>query len=502
VTGKGKKGKGKTKQAAEETSEKGQGKGKSQTKGSAGEAPPKGKGKTKSPEKGAAEATKGTEKGAGKTGATGETQPKGKGKAKSPTKGSGKQEATAEEAKEEKGKGESQPKGKGKAKSPTKGSGKQEATGEDGKGKGESQPKGKGKAKSPTKGSGKQEATGEQAKEEKGVAEAKATVEAAEEGKGNDESQTAVSGLMTDAGKAPLAADVACSATSDMKVQKLTPEQIEQILNMTARSVPGLKPGLLEKWKATKDPKDKFSFLKAFIVHKDMNDVEVETYYIETTSCTENWLSLPLSELRKLYTGEVGKKFLEEQVVAKQRGVPHPQDTKNPEMRIYTVFQNFKEVCPLASSANKKEIGSKTSAVAKVPGNKAARAAFAEALDEKEITPEEQARRDFQKDLQQKFGCTWLRTLGEKATTAATNLKSTGMKRQEEDIKHMGEVNEFCWRTLKECNGMLFSAKPISHAKEYLESKSQMLQVQAPGYQQGFRKGSVIAAYCGIPEVL
>ena len=89
----------------------------------------------------------------------------------------------------------------------------------------------------------------------------------------------------------------ACSPTRDIKVQKLTPEQIEQILNMTepgelelgmrkrlneamrrrfesgeglpphspvlipkdpeARSVPGLKPGLLEKWKATKDPKDK-----------------------------------------------------------------------------------------------------------------------------------------------------------------------------------------------------------------------------------------------------
>lgn len=88
----------------------------------------------------------------------------------------------------------------------------------------------------------------------------------------------------------------------------------------------------------------RFAFLKAFVQHKDMPDIEVETYYVETPNCTqssrlartyvsrdcmctcmprkdsvtnkENWISLPLSDLRKIYTTETQKKFLEEQVVA------------------------------------------------------------------------------------------------------------------------------------------------------------------------------------------
>ena len=138
----------------------------------------------------------------------------------------------------------------------------------------------------------------------------------------------------------------------------------------------GLKPGLLEKWKATKDPVEKcmpyhmrlmntmpstvacrshftvilrFNFLKAFIVHKDMTLMlnrstwrqpaalgfssvpcmcaPQRTFKVrkDTVTNKENWVSLPLCELRKLYATEVEKKFLDEQVVAKQRGIPHPQ---------------------------------------------------------------------------------------------------------------------------------------------------------------------------------
>ena len=32
----------------------------------------------------------------------------------------------------------------------------------------------------------------------------------------------------------------------------------------------------------------RFAFLKAFLVHKDMNDLEVETFYVETTSCNSH----------------------------------------------------------------------------------------------------------------------------------------------------------------------------------------------------------------------
>ena len=32
----------------------------------------------------------------------------------------------------------------------------------------------------------------------------------------------------------------------------------------------------------------RFAFLKAFVQHKDMPDVEVKTFYVETTSCTQS----------------------------------------------------------------------------------------------------------------------------------------------------------------------------------------------------------------------
>ena len=46
----------------------------------------------------------------------------------------------------------------------------------------------------------------------------------------------------------------------------------------------------------------------------------------DTITNKENWISLPLAELRKQFTTDTEKKFLEEQIVAKQRGKAHPQD--------------------------------------------------------------------------------------------------------------------------------------------------------------------------------
>ncbi|CAE7330515.1 unnamed protein product, partial [Symbiodinium sp. CCMP2592] len=484
-------------EATGEATPKGKGKAKSQTKGSGkdeatGEATPKGKGKAKSQTKGSgnteatgeaapkgkgkAEATKGSRKDE----ATGEATPKGKGKAKSQTKGSGKDEATGEATPKGKGKGKMQtkasgttettgeaaPKGKGKAEA-TKGSGKGEATGEatpKGKGKGKSQakgagkdeatgeatPKGKGKAEA-TKGSGKDETTGEATpkgkgegkSQAKGSGKGEATGEATPKGKGKGKSQAKGSGkdeatgeatpATKGKGKAKSPSKGAAKVASDAEkawckdalvaapfascyVQKLSLEKIEAILAMT-------EPGEL-------DLPTRFAFLKAFVQHKDMPDIE---------------------------------------------------DPKNPEMRIYTVFRDIKD-----SSAKTKEVGTKTSGRAKLPANKAARAAFAETMQNKadsfagswnsvgeELTLEEKEKKDFQRDLQQ------LRQLGDKALTAATNLKSTGLKRQEADVQHMGDVNTQCYGILRECNTLLFSSEPLSKAREYLDSKAHQLQEYA-----------------------
>ena len=49
---------------------------------------------------------------------------------------------------------------------------------------------------------------------------------------------------------------------------------------------------------------------------------------LEEEENKRNYYSAPLSELRKEYTSEAQKKFLEEQIVAKQAGEAHPQATQ------------------------------------------------------------------------------------------------------------------------------------------------------------------------------
>ena len=41
---------------------------------------------------------------------------------------------------------------------------------------------------------------------------------------------------------------------------------------------------------------------------------------------TTKFIELPLEDLKQMFTSEVQQKFLAEQVVAKQKGVAHPQD--------------------------------------------------------------------------------------------------------------------------------------------------------------------------------
>ena len=57
---------------------------------------------------------------------------------------------------------------------------------------------------------------------------------------------------------------------------------------------------------------------------------------------------LPLSVLRERHATPVLKRFLEDEVIAKQSGRPHPQSA-DPEMRLYKIFVTNKEISGLAA---------------------------------------------------------------------------------------------------------------------------------------------------------
>ena len=59
-----------------------------------------------------------------------------------------------------------------------------------------------------------------------------------------------------------------------------------------------------------------------------LSSMTVEPYYNELAESrvSTNFVELPLQELRKRYTSDVEKEFLQKQVIDKQVGVPHPQD--------------------------------------------------------------------------------------------------------------------------------------------------------------------------------
>ena len=58
--------------------------------------------------------------------------------------------------------------------------------------------------------------------------------------------------------------------------------------------------------------------LKAFLLDKDMTDLEVEAKYVEMASekSKVNWEELPLDELEKIYSTDEQRKWLQEKVVA------------------------------------------------------------------------------------------------------------------------------------------------------------------------------------------
>ena len=113
----------------------------------------------------------------------------------------------------------------------------------------------------------------------------------------------------------------------------------------------------------------RFEFLKAYLADpQSLSGMHVETMYHERakTKLETVYEEVSLQDLRKRYTTEVEVRFLEEQIIAKQEGVAHPQapwlrymrhsartdlvgpscsehvckDPDNKDMRLYKVFRN------------------------------------------------------------------------------------------------------------------------------------------------------------------
>lgn len=144
--------------------------------------------------------------------------------------------------------------------------------------------------------------------------------------------------------------------------------------------LPGLRPGLLQKYQAAVTPQAKFEFLRAFILDPNgLSDITVESEFVSAASHDDasNWSELPLMELKKMFVTPEERRFLQEEVVAKQPGRTHPQDASgtNREMRLYWIFKEATDV-----TRNRSSISTKLRATGKVPANKAACGAVADGL--------------------------------------------------------------------------------------------------------------------------
>ena len=141
----------------------------------------------------------------------------------------------------------------------------------------------------------------------------------------------------------------------------------------------GLRPGLLQKYQQATTADAKWQLLKAFMLDpQSLASVEIEACYqdLARQEDTSSWVEKPLSALRKLFTSDEEKRFLENKVVAVQRGRPHPQDPSNPELRLYWTFMQNQD-----DTKHRKDIGTTLRVTGSVPSNRAALATMAEGVD-------------------------------------------------------------------------------------------------------------------------
>ncbi|CAE7501413.1 NaCP60E [Symbiodinium sp. CCMP2592] len=221
-------------------------------------------------------------------------------------------------------------------------------------------------------------------------------------------------------------------------------------------SAQGLRKGLVEQWQAAVSATDKFAFLKAYLLDRDMQSIEIQPYFEELSESqnTEQFIELPLCEIKEKYEKlPGGDKFIAD-LISSQKGKDHPQST-DPNWKIYKVFNCVKkqetpdcilvlfacltsDTFPICKSESRRDSqisrsGSKTKATIKPSQNAKERQALVDTLEakvssmgknsvsadakpkvkakaQKELTADEKMNKDFQRDhmgLQKMvFACT------------------------------------------------------------------------------------------------
>ncbi|CAE7240660.1 NaCP60E [Symbiodinium pilosum] len=112
----------------------------------------------------------------------------------------------------------------------------------------------------------------------------------------------------------------------------------------------GLRKGLVAQWKAAQGTMEKFAFLKAFLLDREMASIEIQPYYEELSEdkTKEKYSELPLCRIREQYEHLPGGKQYVADLIASQKGKKHPQSNDD-EMKLYKVFVGVDTTSYLAS---------------------------------------------------------------------------------------------------------------------------------------------------------
>ena len=118
--------------------------------------------------------------------------------------------------------------------------------------------------------------------------------------------------------------------------------------------------------------------MQAFLLDpQGLGSVSIESEYVDLAEHQDAacWIELPLEQLKKTYSSPAEQAFLQNSIVAKQPGRPHPQAPEDENMRLYWVYKESTE-----TDKNLKRIGSRVTAAGTLPTNRAAGQAVADGL--------------------------------------------------------------------------------------------------------------------------
>jgi len=102
--------------------------------------------------------------------------------------------------------------------------------------------------------------------------------------------------------------------------------------------------------------------------------VESEWVSLARKEDESQWTERPLCQLRKTFTSEAEKRFLEK-IISEQKGRAHPQAPLDEEMKLYWVFEQRTD-----KTTNRSDISNKLRASGDVPRNKAALGAMVDTV--------------------------------------------------------------------------------------------------------------------------